>query len=179
MSRPTLQSLTAFDVRPAARAREAFDLESRGVVLSVSPPEGGRLTVGVGSARLEVGLVSTPCRYGGARWWASCPRCGRRCAILYLQANLFRSLAGALLGDPDAGWYLACRVCVGRPYASQGWGALQTLYERARRAEERATPGGDFAPPPRRWRRTQARLDRAAFDASDRALRRAASWLGV
>src|SRR5687768_16736718 len=33
----------------------------------------------------KVQMVSTPCRYGGKRWWFICPntRCGRRNSILY------------------------------------------------------------------------------------------------
>lgn len=31
----------------------------------------------------RVELDTTPCNYGGNRWWCICPRCGRRCAILY------------------------------------------------------------------------------------------------
>lgn len=31
----------------------------------------------------SVKLDSTPCNYGGERYWWLCPKCGRRCAILY------------------------------------------------------------------------------------------------
>jgi len=33
--------------------------------------------------RVRVKVVSTPCHLGGKRYWFLCPRCGRRCAILY------------------------------------------------------------------------------------------------
>src|SRR5689334_12670859 len=32
----------------------------------------------------RVQIVSTPCRFGGRRWWWLCPRTGRRCGKLYL-----------------------------------------------------------------------------------------------
>jgi hypothetical protein len=30
-----------------------------------------------------VEIVTTPCTFGGERRWFLCPRCGRRCAVLY------------------------------------------------------------------------------------------------
>jgi hypothetical protein len=41
----------------------------------------------------------TPCNYGGARPWWTCPECGRRCAIVY--------------GHP-----FACRRCANLAYKS-------------------------------------------------------------
>lgn len=31
----------------------------------------------------RIKLNTTPCYYGGSRWWYLCPKCGRRCAVLY------------------------------------------------------------------------------------------------
>jgi len=52
----------------------------------------------------RVKLVSTPCRYGGKRWWFLCPNrnCGRRNSILY-----------------ECGDYFVCRTCAGLHYESQ------------------------------------------------------------
>jgi hypothetical protein len=38
----------------------------------------------------RVPLVPTEPPYGGTRWWFSCPRCGRRCAKLYLPSGATR-----------------------------------------------------------------------------------------
>lgn len=32
----------------------------------------------------EVSLVTTPCNFGGVRYWFGCPHCGRRVVVLYL-----------------------------------------------------------------------------------------------
>ena len=32
----------------------------------------------------EVSLVTTPCTFGGVRYWFGCPDCGRRVGVLYL-----------------------------------------------------------------------------------------------
>jgi hypothetical protein len=171
MVRPHLGTLPTLDVRPSCHSGEARTVEALGVRLDIAAPANGALVVRPGGgAPLLVQLVSTPCHYGGRRWWALCPACARRCAVLYLRASLARSFAAKLRGEPDAGWYLECRVCVGRPYASQGWGALRTLSERAQRAKKRLDLGGRAY----RWRRTRKRLE-AAADAAESALGRRAS----
>lgn len=52
-----------------------------------------------------VQLTSTPCHFGGFRWWFVCPvvRCQRRCGKLYM---------------PPGGRYFVCRVCADVAYAS-------------------------------------------------------------
>ncbi|MDB5379950.1 MAG: hypothetical protein JWR00_4396, partial [Rubritepida sp.] len=37
-----------------------------------------------GPQQQVVEMESTPCRFGGRRWWWVCPATGRRCATLYL-----------------------------------------------------------------------------------------------
>ena len=32
----------------------------------------------------QVSLVTTPCNYGGIRWWFACPVCGLRVGVLYM-----------------------------------------------------------------------------------------------
>lgn len=51
-----------------------------------------------------VHIDSTPCNYGGCRWWFLCPSCHRRCRILYLAPG----------SD-----YFACRICHNLTYTSQ------------------------------------------------------------
>ena len=47
-------------------------------------------------------LVTTPCRFGGSRWWFRCPGgCGRRVVMLHL---------------PPRGLRFACRQCLGLTY---------------------------------------------------------------
>jgi hypothetical protein len=48
-----------------------------------------------------VRVVTTPCNYGGVRYWWLCPHCGRRCRILYCH-GLF-----------------VCRQCSGAYYETQ------------------------------------------------------------
>lgn len=52
-----------------------------------------------------VELVSTPCRFGGQRWWFICPslNCGRRVGVLYL---------------PPGAKYFECRHCYNLTYES-------------------------------------------------------------
>jgi hypothetical protein len=49
----------------------------------------------------SVRLEWTPCHYGGERPWFSCPRCGKRCGVLYL------------------GHFIACRRCFRMIYPCQ------------------------------------------------------------
>ncbi len=52
----------------------------------------------------EVILDTTPCYYGGYRWWFLCPSCQRRCRILYM---------------PSDSRIFACRICHNLTYSSQ------------------------------------------------------------
>lgn len=56
------------------------------------------------SVVLDVPLLTTPCRYGGHRYYFQCPNqhCRRRCEVLYMAAR-----------------YFLCRKCCGYLYASQ------------------------------------------------------------
>lgn len=55
--------------------------------------------------KYRVELETTPCNFGGVRWWFRCPnvRCGRRCGVLYL---------------PPGALYFACRECHELTYTS-------------------------------------------------------------
>jgi hypothetical protein len=63
------------------------------------------------------GLSATYPHYGGARWWAKCPGCGRRCAILHF------------VGPGRLG----CRVCLHLAYESTRETAFARACRRARR----------------------------------------------
>jgi hypothetical protein len=111
----------------------------------------------------SIGLCSTPCNFGGVRWWVRCPDCDRRIAVLYLKAGRFR-----------------CRACHGLTYTS----SRETPFNRACRRVQKlrrhlgAFPGmADPLPPKPRgmWARTFARRC-AAIDAADR---RALALAGV
>ena len=52
----------------------------------------------------EVSLVTTPCNFGGVRYWFGCPSCGRRVGVLYLAP-----------GDV----YFRCRHCNNLSYHSR------------------------------------------------------------
>ena len=55
-----------------------------------------------------VSLVTTPCNFGGVRYWFGCPSCGRRVAVLYLAP-----------GDV----YFRCRHCNNLSYHSRNNGS--------------------------------------------------------
>jgi len=52
----------------------------------------------------EVRIETTPCNYGGKRWWFLCPVCFRRCRVIYL---------------PPGQGVFACRICHNLSYKSQ------------------------------------------------------------
>jgi hypothetical protein len=62
---------------PAARV--VVHCKATWTVLESSWPEGA----GWRTISFEVGLTSTPCHFGGSRWWWVCPGCRRRVAVLY------------------------------------------------------------------------------------------------
>jgi hypothetical protein len=177
MSRRTLEDEIALDIRPIVRSLMLIDLDVGGLAIR-GERQGNQLVVMIDGAALSLRTESTAPHFGGSRWWALCPECGRRCAVLYIRASLPRALAGALSGVSDGGWSLVCRVCVGRPYASQGHGAIQARLARRVRAHEAAElPTAKTADGRRRWRwgRTRAalclRASKAERELWSRALR--------
>jgi hypothetical protein len=56
----------------------ALDLQVDNPVLMVKYSANGQ------PHNYAINLTTTPCRYGGVRYWFSCPRCKRRCGCLYL-----------------------------------------------------------------------------------------------
>lgn len=89
---------------------------------------------------LQLTLKSRPCRFGGSRWWAACPRCRRYVAILYLADD-----------------FVACRKCHRLKYLSQVCSdapRLMNHYARLREDIDRR-PG----PRPKRYWRYLAKED--------------------
>lgn len=119
--RPLVEASLALDVRRLVRVARAVPLPvaGAGTVTWRGAPGGAastgwRLALGDdgrGSLVLDyavdgepvaepVALTSTVPHYGGVRWWAVCPGCARRCALLYLApgARRFRCRACAVEG---------------------------------------------------------------------------------
>jgi len=92
----------------------------------------------------KVNLVTTPCNFGGVRYWFGCPSCGRRVAVLYLAP-----------GDI----YFRCRHCNNLSYWSrnrcriESWGETSRQIERLQSEIKRWTWRGR---PTRKVRRLQA-----------------------
>lgn len=112
-----------------------------------------------------VTLEAEPLRLGGARWWARCPSCSRRCRWVYVR-----------------GARAACRTCCGLAYASQRQPddarARHQLYALAERL------GGDHddvtewcAPPPRPRRMRVATYARHLRRWAELAERDRAGWV--
>lgn len=102
-----------------------------------------------------ISIVTTPCNFGGVRYWFQCPSCGRRCAILYP---------------------LACRICCDGRYASELLSPHDRSINTAIRKRQRLgqLSGGTLAPIPKkpkfmRWH-TYLRL-RAECEALETQLR--------
>jgi hypothetical protein len=69
-----------------------------------------------------VQLVSTPCRFGGARWWFICPATGRRAVKLYL---------------PNGGQRFLSRQAYQLAYASQAEDRIMRAYRSAAKLQQR------------------------------------------
>ena len=82
-------------------------------------------------------LQSTPCNYGGERWWLTCPKCARRCTVLYGASTLFY-----------------CRKCYKLPYQTQLEGHHGRACLKRNKIEEQLTKSTQK----RIWKRTQDRL---------------------
>ena len=64
-----------------------------------------------------VSLVTTPCNFGGVRYWFGCPSCGRRVGVLYLAP-----------GDV----YFRCRYCNNLSYRSRNRCNMEAFGETSR-----------------------------------------------
>jgi len=68
----------------------------------------------------RVQTQTTPCHLGGQRHWFTCPKCGKRVAVLYAP-----------------GRYFACRQCGGLGYATQKQGAGDRASTRVNKIRKR------------------------------------------
>lgn len=84
-----------------------------------------RLVYRVGEHDIDdtVRLTSTPCNYGGRRYWFQCPHCFRRCASLFLRAGRFR-----------------CRTCQRISYRSQSEDVIGRAWLKQAKLEARLDP---------------------------------------
>jgi hypothetical protein len=75
-------------------------------------------------ANIHIRLRTTPCNYGGVRWWFACPSCNRRAAILYI-----------------TGGRLCCIKCGRFSYASQRGDVMDRAWIKQRKLESRLIDG--------------------------------------
>jgi hypothetical protein len=114
-----------------------------------------------GPQQYPVALVSTPCNFGGVRWWWICPTTGGRVRKLYLPRGGVRFLSRG-----PGGYNLA--------YASQRRDKMDQIHARIRRLYARLKadyPGlGDICWPPKpkwmRWGTYEAICDRLEVQAN-------------
>ena len=110
-----------------------------------------------GVARVDrIRLSTTPCRFGGVRWWAHCPRCHRRCAVLWGSSTAF-----------------ACRACQGLAYTSSQLSKANRFGRKVRRIAEKLdvtakTQFYAYERPRGMRRRTYARLKARLQEAKER-----------
>lgn len=131
MSRPRTTDFLALDVRQLLRAgvRGCVRWNCETEALFTRGPR--RLTIWLGRRLDRVVLTETRQHFGGVRWWASCPGCSRRCAVLLLARR--------------AGW--RCRWCLGAVYPVTREGSRDQALRRARRARARLGIGPNLCEP--------------------------------
>jgi hypothetical protein len=154
---PRLAALLAFDWHPIERTVSTRRADT---------------APALGAVRVSVTTSHTGPRGQGVRFWLTCPRCSRRCGVLYASRwgaqgeHLPQPLTGCREclgltdasrqrhGCPDwAGHVLAQRVDTRKPYRARAWGAAhdRALYV-SRASAARALPGYFPKPSrPERW----------------------------
>ena len=126
-------------------------------------------TCPTGPQHYAISMVTTPCRFGGQRWWWICPATGGRVAKLYLPNGGQRFLSRG-------------RDAYGLAYASQREAPTDRMHTRSRKlyaklgADYNGNYGG-WPPKPKgmHWRTYEAICDRLAVEAEglDNGLARA------
>ena len=99
-----------------------------------------------GDRRSErVALLETPCHYGGVRRWFACPKCARRCAVLYIVRSR-----------------LVCRTCGQLAYVTQCMSANDRAEYRRNKILQQLgsnrSSGAQVLRPRGMWRATFKRL---------------------
>lgn len=102
----TTHSLSSYQKLPISQNRERLKGQST--------PAGINITyTHKGTRRTQtVAVTTTPCNYGGVRYWWKCEKCSRRVAVLY-GAGIF-----------------VCRHCIGANYKSQLSQPIDRLFQR-------------------------------------------------
>jgi hypothetical protein len=90
-------------------------------------------------------IERTLCNYGGMRQWFRCPRCYRRCALLYGVAN----------SDGRFG----CRICMRLAYSSEAESQLDRLWRKQRKIEAHLI-AGEARPKGMHWRTYERLIER-------------------
>ena len=99
----------------------SIDIEAEGSQVRLKYQHQGK------TIALPVSVESTPVHFGGGREWFTCPKCARRCAILYAPA-------------------FACRLCLDLRYESQRTGRRFQPLKTVRRILD-ALGAADTLPP--------------------------------
>ena len=124
--RPVLENMRRIDVREWVRSGliherhfiADWNTGTRKIAGYVCFPRGDRVYLsyyrrernGLAPVAQRIRLTRTPCNFGGHRHWFRCPRCQRRCALLYLVHD-----------------HLICRPCSRVPYYTQQCGDVDRL----------------------------------------------------
>jgi hypothetical protein len=139
MGRQTLDSLARIDIRDVQR-RGHLDGEEHPLV-SIAGRSALIASVQRCYQRLVVtpwmrdppqvlALEWTPCHYGGMRPLLRCPRCTRRCVVLYVVRDR-----------------LYCRYCLRLPYRSQSRSTENRQYDKLRALRRRVNAPADLSVP--------------------------------
>ena len=103
------------------------------IIYRIIPGEGVRLTYTVGKTEdfdYLVRVATTSCNYGGVRYWWLCPKCERRCRVLY------------------GGRLFVCWKCSGAYYETQQSKSLAIrIRAELHRIRRRLGFNGDVVPP--------------------------------
>ena len=75
--------MSAKDVVEDCRRLNIFGLKREGHLVGGTDLLGGSLVIGSVGQEQHIRLTSTPCYFGGRRWWFVCPACDRRAGVLY------------------------------------------------------------------------------------------------
>jgi hypothetical protein len=89
-----------------------------------------------GSQHYPVSMVTTPCLFGGSRWWWVCPATGRRVGKLYLPNGGARFLSRGL-GACQLAYWLSCARAAGTRAGKTGMRGLSRLSHRHHRSGTR------------------------------------------